>query len=316
MEPRKLIKLGNSSYAIALPKDWVDKSGLKKGDSVYILPNSNGELILAPGDSRDRTSKVKQIDLSNVEENMIKNELNAAYVQNTDVLEISGIKNKETIKNIMRGMIGFEMIESEATKMTIKDYFNFQEVHTESFLRKIDNSLRSMFEDLTIFFKKPVKEKQIFEMYETDKEINKFYILITKILFRGLDNPSVLNHLKVDSKNLFNQWWIAYHLEHIADEIKKITRLLKNSDIKKKSIDVTCDIYNQIKGSYMNCLNAFYKKEIDLAMGSLKDTGELNLKLSKISRDEEGAIREILVKLSYIVNHIYQINKILIYGAA
>ena len=36
MEQRKLIRLGNSSFAIALPKDWVDKSGLKKGDNVFL----------------------------------------------------------------------------------------------------------------------------------------------------------------------------------------------------------------------------------------------------------------------------------------
>ena len=46
MERRKLIKLGNSSYAIALPKSWVTKSGLKKGDEIFVIKNSNGELVL------------------------------------------------------------------------------------------------------------------------------------------------------------------------------------------------------------------------------------------------------------------------------
>ena len=36
MEQRKLIKLGNSSFAIALPKDWIEKSGLKKGESIFV----------------------------------------------------------------------------------------------------------------------------------------------------------------------------------------------------------------------------------------------------------------------------------------
>ena len=36
MEQRKLIKLGNSSFALALPKEWVDKSGLKKGDNIFV----------------------------------------------------------------------------------------------------------------------------------------------------------------------------------------------------------------------------------------------------------------------------------------
>ena len=48
MDYRKIIKFGNSSHILSLPKDWLRKNKLKKGDLVYISENGNDELVLSP----------------------------------------------------------------------------------------------------------------------------------------------------------------------------------------------------------------------------------------------------------------------------
>ncbi len=319
MEPRKLIKLGNSSYAIALPKDWVDKSGLKKGDSVYILPNSNGELIIAPRYHENNRNKVKKIDLVNLDKTSAVHELRSAYVQDNDILEIKGItkENKDTVKKVLQEMIGFEIIESHEGQMVLKDFFNIQEAQLENFLRKIDNSIRSMFEDMTSNLQKnPLKEKDVSEMYETDTEINKFYILITRIFFRSMDNPSILNTLKVNSKNLFDYWWIAFHLEHIADEIKRLTKIMKTSEIKKNKVSLVFEACSSVKENYAECLNSYYKHGVTSAKASLNMTRALWENLVTSAQAENGVLREIIMKLSSINRSIYEVDKILVYGLA
>jgi len=41
MNIRKLVKSGSTSHTIALPKDWLTKNNLKKGDMLYIKEENN-----------------------------------------------------------------------------------------------------------------------------------------------------------------------------------------------------------------------------------------------------------------------------------
>lgn len=68
MEQRKLIRLGNSSFAIALPKDWVDKSGLKKGDGIFVERNSNGGLTIEASYNKESARKEAIPDLKDKDE--------------------------------------------------------------------------------------------------------------------------------------------------------------------------------------------------------------------------------------------------------
>ncbi len=316
MEPRKIIRLGSSSYAIALPKDWVDKSGLKKGDSVYILPNSNGELILAPRYQESNRNKIKRLDLSHLNKIVLVNELRAAYVQDNDILEIIGINqsNKELVRSVIREMMGFEIIEFSDEKIVMKDFFNIHEAKLENFLRKIDNSIRSMFEDMLSFMRSPFKERELVAMYETDSEINKFALFITRILFRGLENPTIQNALQIGSKNLFDYWWITFNLEHIADDLKRVAKILRNKDAKMQHTQAFADIVKKMSDNYINAFNGYYKQDGGLAKSSLKDADNLHQGFNRLSREANGTIREIVVRLSDINRSIYEISKTLVYA--
>ena len=57
MEFRKLIKFGKSSFVISLPKKWLEKNKLKKGDLLYVSENENG-LSLTSKDNEKKEFKV------------------------------------------------------------------------------------------------------------------------------------------------------------------------------------------------------------------------------------------------------------------
>ena len=232
MEQRKLIKLGNSSFAIALPKDWVEKSGLKKGEDIFIERNANGEIIISSKFKKINGDSVKTLDFSNIDnKNTILRELSTAYVQDYSKLKVSGLKNKDKraqVKEHVAYLMGLEIIENDEDSITIKDFFDLSEVNIKNFVRRIDNNLREMLSGVeTGINTGKLSQKQISEIQESDDDINKFNLLIKKLLMKGMKNPSVLNLLKTDLTELFNDWWVVYNLEHVGDEIKRISRILK-----------------------------------------------------------------------------------------
>ena len=55
MDYRKIISFGKTSFVMSIPKSWVIKNGLKKGDLVSLEENE-GNLIMSP-----KKDKIKEV---------------------------------------------------------------------------------------------------------------------------------------------------------------------------------------------------------------------------------------------------------------
>jgi len=219
MEERKLIRLGNSSFAIALPKDWIIKSGLKKGDKVFLIPNSNGEILLSSKPQKTRGDNKITIETNNLTKYSLKKEMVSAYIKGYDELQFIGKNNRDLrneIKKIENNLIGFEIVDNNENQVIIKDFFSLEEIDIINFIRRMDNNIRELF-DIILGALEPGKlsKKEFEEIKNIDKDINKFYLLLSRIMFKGLDNPSILSSLKLEANELFNIWWCSFNLEHI-----------------------------------------------------------------------------------------------------
>ncbi|MFH1307567.1 MAG: PhoU domain-containing protein [archaeon] len=318
MEQRKLIRLGNSSFALALPKDWIDKSGLKKGDHIFLERSANGEITISPTYKKINGENKKVLDFSNViGEDTMKREISVAYAQDFNTFEIKGLDSdkKPKVKKLLNYLIGLEIIEDDKDRLVARDYFDLEEVNMSNFVKRIDNNIRNMLELLEAGFNEgKLNSKQFNEIYEADEDINKFYFLINKILIKGANNPSVLNMLKLDGLEMFNHWWLAYNLEHVGDEIKRIARFLKNDEIQKDKTKKISEVFLELKQCYIELINSYYKKDKDLAMQVILNKDNIMKKISLIADDKEANIAKIGEKLKQIRAKIHQINKIIIYN--
>ncbi|MEM4179523.1 MAG: hypothetical protein QXJ55_07615, partial [Candidatus Caldarchaeum sp.] len=56
---RRVQKTGRSTFIISLPKEWVEKTGLKKLDTVKIVTLPSGLLVTADGNEGGRESVIR-----------------------------------------------------------------------------------------------------------------------------------------------------------------------------------------------------------------------------------------------------------------
>ena len=83
MHARKLVKAGAASHTISLPKSWLDKNMLKKGDTLFIIEKSDSELAITPKTGEENTRKKEiTIDVDNKGVGSIQREITSAYVNN------------------------------------------------------------------------------------------------------------------------------------------------------------------------------------------------------------------------------------------
>lgn len=315
MEQRKLIKLGNSSFAIALPKTWIDKAGLKKGENIFLEENGKGEIIVKPKSEEKASNKEASVNAENKDSEELKRELRTAYVRGYTSLQIKGIKDKEDkeiLKEIIKSLIGFELVDVNEKEIKAQDFFSMTDANLANFIRRIDNNVREIFEIVIEETKKAkISAQKIKEVEEIDKDVNKFYFLCSRIFLRGIDNPSTLTTLKTTGISLFNDWWTSFNLESLADSIKYFFKALQKSDELKKDEELR-KIISKLYESYVLCMESFYKKDVDLAEKSINQTREIKGEILELEK-KEPRITALSHDLRKINTQVYQNAKMILY---
>ena len=312
-EQRKLIRLGNSSFALALPKSWVDKSGLKKGDKVSITPDANGGLTIGADVNELDKNKEVFLDLKEKEGKHLEISLIGAYLKDNNIISIKNnlsAEKKKNVKNLIKNLMSFEIIEENNEEIKARDMFNIKEADPKNFIRRMDNIVRSFFEDLEQILIEGKSSKKISEeMYEADKEVTRLHLLISRIFMKSLGNPSMLHALGLNYNEIFNDWWIAKHIESIGDGIKFITR---KSEVMFEEKDQILLVLKKLKENYISCMNAYYKREEKLVEIVISNSKKLLEECDKIEDAEmKGLIRENLKKIQI---DIFEIARMLVYS--
>ncbi len=315
MDQRKLIRLGNSSFAIALPKEWVDRAGLKKGDAIFITPNSNGELIIQPRYKGANGEKKVVLNLENKTDKEIEKEISSAYVKDYNLFELRGFgkERKNHIEHLLKSLISLEIIEKNKDLIVAKDFFDFNEINLENFLRRIDNSMRNMFEETEILIKKGlVSTKELKEIYEIDWDINRLYFLIYRVFIKGLNNPAFLSTIKIDCITLLKNWQIAVNIEEAGDELKRVCKLL-NRGVELKEKEKIFGLFLEAKKAYVQALLGYYNKDSALSRKVSLCKNEQVKKCEELSRSKEVIVAQIAEKFKHIFSSIHDMSELILY---
>ncbi|MBI2449281.1 hypothetical protein HYV49_03205 [Candidatus Pacearchaeota archaeon] len=314
MLARKIIRLGNSSYAIALPKEWIKKSELDKGDYLTVIQQTTGELTISPSVKKD-SIKTKNFDFShkNIEE--IKRELFGAYIQDYNIFDIKITKEKKKlVKQLLKGVTNFEIVEETDDKIRAKDFFRLEEINVDNHVRRIEHSTQSLFDEVRNFLlsDKP-SEESLAEIREIENDVDIFTALLTRIFFKGMNNPSFLINLKKDSISIFNNWWLVFNLEYIVDNLCKIAEIKKENPslaIPEQVIKT----FNAIHENYNLCMDAFYKNDKQYAVNVINKRPVLKDMSRDCMSSSNRHIKKFAENLMEIDVTIEKINKVVLYN--
>jgi len=317
MEARKIIRFGNSSHVVSIPKSWIQENKLKKGDLVYLEKNSNGELILWPREKEEERNKKVVIEVNGKENRDIGREVIAAYIHGHDNITIKTSNVKQDLldlKKNLKNLMGVEVLEKNSHEIVIANILDIKSISLADTLRRMDNNARSMLEDLEICLKnKKITQKQFSEIYETDYDINKFYFLFWRITISSLKEPHLLSKLKVDSVQLMNLWWLAMNLEKMSDELKRIARIFLETKLENDG-DKLLKVFLSIKKAYLDAINSYHKKNISLAYSvASRKTDIIESCNEIIAKSRKPAISMIAERLKATQSEINHIAKCTIY---
>ncbi len=266
MDYRKLIKFGENSFVISLPKLWLSKNRLVKGNVVYLTENGNNELMVSPQEQEHAyTAREIILELDNEPDfESIKRKIFSKYIAGYDLFTLRGEKtikeHGEKLREMLSQLLAFEIIEESKNKLVMKDYIDSRAISVENTIRRVDILLRSMLDDL-----KSVYREDMENLARRDREINKLTLLALRIINKAIIHPSLQQKIGLRSDVLLRTWDLFTALEHFADEVKRVARYLGASKADKQNIEETLRIFHLIAEDYKNIMKAWYTKDEKIA---------------------------------------------------
>ena len=266
MEFRKLMAFGNSSYIVSVPKLWVEKNRLKKGDVLLVEEKPNELIFSAKDESERRSLNEATVNPEGKTFDEFKTEIISLYVNNYNAVHVINVRKPEEVKNIFRNLAGMEVVEETATKIVAKDLLDIQEVSLEKIIRRIDMIIRSMMTD-----SHELDVKNATSIIGRDQEVNRLGLLGFRTAKAATENPRLLKIFNTTYWNVMIAKQIITHQERFADQIKRIVRTLRDSKRDEKWEPEVRKLLKETSGLYNEIMKIYYDKNTQAAFRAETD---------------------------------------------
>ena len=260
---RKIISFGDSSYVISLPKDWIDKNMLKKGESVIV--EEEGDWLRVGPQNVKPTPQNKEITIDfNGNLRDLKTRVLHAYVNNYNIINIKRQKiekNSSAIRQIISNFIGLDVVEQKDDRIIVNDVLDISSVSVYNYLRRVDRLIISMAEDVKLML--DVKGDRIDALNQKDEDVNKLCNLILKVLRRA-QHRTDMKILNLKIEDIFYYWDLVLSLEEIGDQFKRMVRYLDKNPNPEMIV-----LFDNCIENYNSAMKSNYTKDKDMAVAAM-----------------------------------------------
>ena len=261
IDVRKLISFGKGSYIISMPKSWIEKNNLKKGDLISV--NDDGFELTLSANQQEKKLDFKEIDIDskNKDIEMLKAEIVSSYLNGYDTINISfeaNSKDTQKIKDVIRNLSGLEIMEQTSTRIVAKNLININEISINNIIRRMDIITRAMMEDTILCLRGNCHYDSI---HHRDTDVNRLYFLGYRVIKNAIVNPRIAKSLGIEPWHLHSDKLIILRLEKIADRQKRISRYLYTANLDRATLTELDKIHTDIAESYNNVMKSYYNKD-------------------------------------------------------
>ena len=279
-----------------MPKSWVEKNNLKKGDLISV--NDDGfELILSANQQEEKPdARDIFIDAKGKELEFLKAEIVSSYLNGHDTINIlfdTNAKEVPKIKDIIRNLSGLEVMEQTSTRIVAKNLININEISISNIIRRMDIITRAMMEDSILCCRGQCNYDSL---SQRDIDVNRLYFLGYRVIKNAIKTPRIAKSLGIEAWQLHSDNLMILRIENIADRQKRIARYICTNNIDRMTLAELDKIYTDISEAYNEVMKAYYNHDRQAA-----------IKIETTNRDRTSACDKFLEK--YMNAHASAKNK-------
>jgi phosphate uptake regulator len=265
MDVRKLISFGKGTFIVSMPKQWVEKNNLKKGDLISIDDDGHQLLISASRDGSKTAQKDIEIDAEDKSIDLIRAEIVSSYLGGYDSIAIrfsQDFRQAQQVKEILRNLSGMEIMEQTSTKISARNLISLNEISLPNMIRRMDVITRAMMEDAILCCRGQNLSESI---AQRDTDLNRIFYLGYRTIKAAMKAPRTAKMLNTEPWQLHSDAQMMIRLEKLADRQKRIAKFLSDSGLDREAMAGIEKTYSEINEAYNMIMKAYYSSDKKIA---------------------------------------------------
>lgn len=287
MEIRKLQKIKGGSFTISLPKDWVERRRLKRGEQMMVRPEEDGSLKIYPVAAPSEKPYEVTLEIENYANlRALEYCIGTYYIQGSKKINVISKKiipaeHKRRLKHLRTELPGVEVAGEEADRLSFQVLIDPTAFALESLIEKTSSFSLHLQEDAV----RSISEHNVQlarEVIERSKEALRHYrMTIRQVALSSLDK-SLAEKLGVrNCQECVTFALIArdvnrlvYHSSSLASHLLD----LKEKKIDQELLDMIEEIASITFKMQREAVRAFLKKDVKLAIATMRRMDEVGKK--------------------------------------
>jgi len=246
---RKVIKQGNNTLTITLPKKWSEKYDVISGQEIDVEESDNS-LIITSG--KKVTQKPLLIDKMNV--NHCRSYISNAYKLGYDEIRVrfSSPSDLVSIQETVDKLMGFEIISNTKDSCVIKAIATIHKEEFSSMMKKAYQLNLVMFE----MIQDDVKNNSLVNLL-TIEQYNLKVISFTDFCRRLINKHGILNE-RAD-KSLYT---VLLKINYVSTVMRDVYRYISKKKLKISNFSK--QLLKNTENMYRTCFEGYFSSKLDL----------------------------------------------------
>jgi len=271
METRKVQVTGGSTFAVSLPKSWAVSSGISKSDSVIVVPQDDGSLLITPKLEYSKRLRKKSFEVSkDAESDHVLRKLVGAYIAGYNEIEVSmkprlSVEVRSAVRDFSRMTIGTEVIDESTKRMAVRDLLNPSDLPFNKSTRRMYYISRRMLSDSIQSFVNGDLELAM-DVTSRDVEVDRLNWLMARQYHMTTRDPALAEKLGASRTVGMNYILISRLIERIADHSCKICHNVQNLgdvDLPDRLRKEIIKVGKKSMEAYDSSMEAFFGQDIE-----------------------------------------------------
>ncbi|MDI9619648.1 MAG: phosphate uptake regulator PhoU [Candidatus Nezhaarchaeota archaeon] len=305
MKVRNVQLVGKYTFTLSLPKDWVQKWSLKKGDKILIMEEEDGSLRVAPETKVEgRPLATYKINVDKCEQpRMLERLLVGNYILGRETIELTS--EGETMKpehvlevrKALRKLTGLSIVEEAQNRIVLQCFIEPVKFPIERLVKRL-HALTSMMHSDSVEAVINANKELALSVIQREAEADMIYWLMLRQLVIAAEDRSAAKDIGIrDVKHQQGLRVVAKSLESIADQSEEIAKICLNIMDASLKIDESVsklirEFSNAVSAIHNKALEAYLKRDPQLANEALNESEEIGKYEAKINEVAISSVKD------------------------
>ena len=231
MPGRKAIEMGEGTILVSLPKEWVKKNGIKKGDTLSVDELSGRKLVVKPYEGGEDEKKQITVEYPGDDFSQVANDVTGAYLLGYDIIRVAGSRvisreDRAGIKATIGRLVGLEIMDEDSKKITLQFLLEPTAIIPSQIVLRMSGLLDGMLKDVAeALFKDDPKLLAL--VAERDDEVDRLYFLLVRATRAAIVRPDMAEGYGLSPVDLLDYRVLASFLESTGDAVSELSHQLQ-----------------------------------------------------------------------------------------